>query len=366
MKILILTTRGDSIGGAQIHIKDMAVALQEDGHEVIVGVGSEGAFTSLLVKNNIRYIMIASLVRAISPMNDLKAVKNILDTLKSIQPDLLTLHSSKAGILGRVAAKITKTPVIFTAHGWAFTEGVSPKKQWLYRQIERLGVLLADRVITVSKYDKNLAIKYHVGKDNTLYAIHNGMQDIASALMATFENDISVITMVARFQSPKNHKMLLEALATLKTLAWRVQFIGEDGGLMQEVKDFGIELGIDERISYLGHREDIEILLKKSDIFVLTSRWEGFPLTILEAMRAGLPVIASDVGGVSEAVLDKETGFLVRDSDDLKEALQKTLSSQTLRGSLGEAGRKRYEQYFTFETMYQKTLALYREVIQKG
>ena len=88
MKILILTTRGDSIGGAQIHIKDMAVALQNDGHEVIVGVGSEGAFTSLLEKNSKRYIGIASLMREISPLNELKAVKYIVDTLKSIQPDL--------------------------------------------------------------------------------------------------------------------------------------------------------------------------------------------------------------------------------------------------------------------------------------
>lgn len=365
MKILILTTRGDSIGGAQIHIKDMAVALQKEGHEVIVGFGNEGAFSSLLVKNNIRYIVIEDLVREIAPFKEVRALKNIYKSLKSIDPDLLTLHSSKAGILGRMVANFTKTPVIFTAHGWAFTEGVSAKKRWLYRQIERLGVLLSDRVITVSEYDKQLAIKHHVGSASSLYAIHNGMHDIHPSLMATFENKVPLITMVARFQEPKNHKMFLESLARLSALPWQVQFVGEDGGLMQEVKDLGVALGIDSRISYLGHREDIEALLQGTDIFVLASRWEGFPLTILEAMRAGLPVIASDVGGVREAVIDQETGFLVQDVDDLESALHKTLGSVSLRRSLGQAARSRYAEHFTFDIMYQKTLALYREVTQR-
>jgi len=365
VKILILTTRGDSIGGAQIHIKDIAVTLQDKGHEVVVAFGNEGAFSSLLVKHNIRYRVIPNLLREISPLNDMKALMQIRQTLRAYQPDLLTLHSSKAGLLGRIAAKMTSTPVLFTAHGWAFTEGVSSKKRWLYIQIEKMAMLLSQRVITVSEYDKNLALRLGVGNEAKLVAIHNGMRDISREDFATFEGDIPVITMVARFQSPKDHRQLLEALAGLQHLAWRVEFVGEDGGLMQEVKDLGASLGIDHRISYLGHRSDIAAQLKHAGIFVLTSHWEGFPLTILEAMRAGLPVIASDVGGVGEAVVDEETGYLVDTQEALQNALQTCLNDKAHCQRLGAAGRKRYEKYFTFETMYQKTIALYEEVTKR-
>ncbi len=364
MKILILTTRGDSIGGAQIHIKNIAKRLQDEGHTVIVAFGEKGAFSNLLKQINIPYLLIDSLVREVNPLCDIKALKNIISTIRHIKPDLITIHSSKAGILGRVAAKITKTPAVFTAHGWAFTEGVSPKKRVLYTWIEKFGTLLSDKVITVSNYDKRLALKNHVGTDKKILAIHNGMQDIDKSLLAVPELSPPIIVMVARFQEPKDHITLIKALSQLKHLAWSLQLVGEDGGLLQQAKDLVEELEINERVNFLGNRSDVDLLLSKSQIFVLTSYWEGFPLTIIEAMRAGLPVIASSVGGISEAVVDGETGYVTPGFKELVNRLEILITSPEKRIVMGRKGRKRYENHFTFEHMYHKTYTVYEDVLK--
>ena len=363
MNVLILITRGDTIGGAQIHVKDIAKKLQDNGHEVTVLFGKKGPFSELLDSLGINYYVVDQLVREINIVQDLKALKSIVNKIKSIQPDIIAIHSSKAGIIGRIAAKITAKPVIFTVHGWAFTEGVSPKKRMLYRWIEKFGIFFSDRVITVSHYDKQLALKNGLGSSRKILTIQNGINDVKKCFFSSPAKSPANIIMVARFQNPKDHLSLIKALHKLKDLEWNLQLVGEDGGTQQSVKDLVAELKMDERIQFLGNRSDIEELLSNSHIFILTSFWEGLPLSILEAMRAGLPVIASNVGGVSEAVINGETGFVVNDFEDLVKSLETLIRSPKTREKMGKLGRKRYVRYFTFDRMYDSTYSLYREVI---
>jgi len=363
MTIMFLTTRGDSIGGAQIHVRDMAKQLQEDGHTVLVSFGKEGVFSELLKENGIDYRVIENMVREINPFRDILALKNIVAEIRNIKPDIITIHSSKAGILGRIAAKITGTPVVFTAHGWAFSEGVSHRKRVVYQWIERAGAHLSDKIITVSKYDRNLSLSNNIGtKENTI-AIQNGMHDIENDLHAITDQQPANIIMIARFKAPKDHKGLILALYELKYMEWHLQLVGEDDGLMDEAKKLVSDLGLEEKIDFLGNRTDVAVLLSRSQIFVLTSFWEGFPLTIIEAMRAGLPVIASNVGGVSEAVADEETGYVVSSHKELVSRLKRLISSPDLRVEMGTKGLKRYKENFTFEHMYNKTLAVYTKLI---
>lgn len=365
MKILFIITRGDSIGGAQIHLKDIAKKLKDEGHDVIVLYGKEGSFSDMLNSLGIKNRVIDNLVREIDPVKDVKALRNIIQEIKEIKPDIIALHSSKVGMLGRVAARISKTPVVFTAHGWAFTEGINPKRRVLYSLIEKLAALLSDRIITVSKYDKKLALLKGVGSDKKIIAIQNGMNDINKDLLATPEISPPNIIMVARFQEQKDHLGLIRALNELRDLDWKLQLVGEDGGLMQKAKDLVAKLELDKRIFFLGNRIDVNELLSKSQIFVLTSFWEGFPLTIIEAMRAGLPVIASNVGGVSEAVINNKTGFVVNDYFELKNNLKNLIESSGKRELFGRNGRKLYEDSLTFEHMYNKTIKVYNEVLKK-
>jgi len=364
MKILLMITRGDSIGGAQVHILDLAVKLKYDKHTVTILLGSKGVFTQLLDEKKIDYICEENLVREINIIKDTLALKNIINYIKVSNPDIIATHSSKAGILGRIAAKSCNIPVTFTAHGWAFTEGVSPKKRFLYKYIEKFIGYITSKIITVSNYDKNLALEYNIASEEKIIAIQNGMNDIEKEFFANPKKDIPTIIMIARFQQPKDHIILIEALNKLKKLDWNLQFVGEDGGLMKDAKDLVKKYNLESRITFLGNRNDIKELLSNSQIFVLTSFWEGFPLTILEAMRANLPVIASNVGGVSEAVINNKTGFVVNGFEELVTSLEKLIKSPELRNDFGEEGRKQFTEKFTFDIMYKKTINEYKKLLK--
>jgi glycosyltransferase involved in cell wall biosynthesis len=176
--------------------------------------------------------------------------------------------------------------------------------------------------------------------------------------------DIVRFVMVARFEAPKNQLSLLRAFAALPSERWCLELIG-DGPQMQAAIDLATSLGLADNVIFSGACIDVSSRLAASDVFILISRWEGLPLTILEAMRAGLPVIASDVGGVAEAVQDGETGYLIkRDATGLLvERLGLLLADAEMRRRMGEAGRLRYEADFTFSLMLNKTIAVYEEAL---
>lgn len=144
------------------------------------------------------------------------------------------------------------------------------------------------------------------------------------------------------------------------------EFVG-DGPLLEEVKQNAITLGLKDKIDFPGACNDVAKRLAKADIFALISNWEGLPLTILEAMRAQLPVVASNVGGIAEAVIDKKTGFVVERGDipTLTESLNKLLSSVELRNNMGKEGRNGFINSFSFDLMLNKTLLVYNEAINR-
>lgn len=141
-----------------------------------------------------------------------------------------------------------------------------------------------------------------------------------------------------------------------------------DGPDLDALQSLARELEVYHRVIFSGQRLDVPERLKKADVFVLATRWEGFPRSILEAMRAGLPVVATDVGGCRESVVDGETGFLVPKEDpvQLRDRLRILMDSPELRVQMGQKGRKRFEENYTFEGMYDRTVAVYREVLQNN
>ncbi|MEB3291183.1 MAG: glycosyltransferase, partial [Leptolyngbya sp.] len=209
MKILFIITRSDTIGGAQVHVRDLSKALIKDGHEVLVLVGLAGPYIDDLSLNQIPFRICPALFRSIKPLQDLKTLELINRVVKEFQPDLITTHSSKAGILGRIIAKINHIPCIFTVHGWAFTEGVPQPKRVLYEMIERLIAPLSSRIICVSNYDRDIGIKAGI-KSSRLKTIYNGMPDICPSLRAhPGNNDTVNVIMVARFDQQKDHSTLI-------------------------------------------------------------------------------------------------------------------------------------------------------------
>lgn len=365
MKMLFVLTRADELGGAQVYVRDLAVALHTDGYDVVVAGGHAGDFAASLEACGVRFLRLQYLERSIRPTRDLRAVLELRRVMREERPSLVSLHSSKAGLIGRVAARLVGVPVVFTAHGWAFTEGVNERRRKIYQVIERVAAPLAGRIITVSDYDRELALAHKVGGAKRLVRVHNAVPDYDGGAETKINSEITRFVMVARFAAPKNQADLLYALAAVDSRDWCVELIG-DGEKRAECKQLAEKLGISEQVVFTGEVQDVPERLQKCDVFALISDWEGLPFSIIEAMRAGLPVVASDVGGIPELVTDGVNGFLAPRDDKrlLTKRFQELLESAALRKRMSAASRQRYEAEFKFERMYEKTLSIYKEVVE--
>ena len=364
LKIVYIITKASPIGGAQIHVRELASALAAQGHSPTVITSGSGTFIDDLRTLGIPVVLLPHLTTPIRPLHDLRALREIHAALAGLRPDLIAAHSSKAGILARVAARRLGMPVVFTVHGWAFTPGVPSLEAALYRRVERVVGPLARRIITVSEYDRRLGVEARIAPADRLITVHNGMPDVGLALRADPSHSPVRLVMVARYGPQKDHATLLRALSSLKQHAWELELIG-DGPGMGEAEAMARELALDGRVHFLGQRGDVDQRLAASQVALLVSNWEGFPLSILEAMRAGLPVVASDVGGVSESVRDGESGYLVPRGDvtRLRDRIERLLTSAQLRAELGASGRDRFVRDFTLGVSVARTLAVYRDAL---
>ncbi|KOO49000.1 glycosyltransferase family 4 protein [Viridibacillus arvi] len=363
MKIVQIVTKLDTVGGAQSHVLALTKQLCLDGHEVIIMTSQGQLIEEAMAGKSVKIIQLRHLRRDISLMDDYRAFLELRLYLQQIGPELVALHSSKAGVLGRLAAFSLKIPTVFTAHGWAFTEGVQPLKKLLYKQIEKLLAPRTTKIIAVSNYDHELAVQKRVVSKNKITTIHNGIQ--SNDKQPYFRNNVPKIVMVSRFEKPKRQDLLIEVLSTMKELEWSLELIG-DGVELANVKELVNNKGLSHRVRFLGVRNDIETQLQDADIFVLLSNFEGLPLSILEAMRAGLPVIASDVGGIEELVVEGKTGYLVDQNVlNIRKCLVRMIEDRPLRIELGQAGRNFFEDHFLFQKMYDNTVSLYKEALKE-
>jgi glycosyltransferase involved in cell wall biosynthesis len=314
LKIIYVMTRSDVVGGAGVHLLDLARGVQDAGHDVLILVGGSGVFFNLAIAQGFNCISLKHMTREIHPLKDIFSFIELRRVVREYSPDIVHLHSSKAGLIGRIVSRNLNIPSVFTVHGWAFTEGVSKKRRFIFTMIERFMTYLSDKIITVSDYDKKLALKLKVGCSNLITTIHNGIHDVDCSVEPTdSENNVKLI-MVARFDEPKNHYLLLQTLSSIKNLPWEIEFVG-DGPSFKNIQALVKKLEIDRKVIFSGACKDVVDRLNKADIFLLISNWEGLPLTIIEAMRASLPVIASNVGGIPELIDSDETGLLVERHD---------------------------------------------------
>lgn len=362
MRILYAITRGDDLGGAQTHVRDMARAMLQTGHTVRVITGSEGSFTEQLDALGIPRRVCRGLYRDIRMVSDVSALREMRCLITEFQPDIVTLHSSKAGLLGRLACRGTGAKCVFTAHGWAFSGGVPSFRRALFRRVERVVEKLAHRIICVSKYDVQLGLAAGMSA-RRLVVVYNGIKT-DDRVIGRYPrlNGPCKVAMVARFDAQKDHATLLRAIAKIPEL--HATFIG-DGPLLSSRKKLAAALGILNRTDFKGCQTNVQEQLGEADVFVLCSHWEGFPYTTMEAMKAGLPTLVSDVGGAGEAICDGVTGFLLPKGDEgrLYACLSLLAHQPWLRREMGNAAKEYFEQNFTFDRMFDQTLRVYEEVL---
>ncbi len=367
MRIAYIVTRADAVGGASIHVRDLARAMLERGHEVLAIAGGSGPVTDLLAGASVPFRSMEHLRRAIHPARDVRAIGELTAVLKDWRPDLVSTHTAKAGWIGRAACARLGLPAIYTPHGWSIDGRVSARTGPVFALAERLASRWAKAIVCVCEHERRLALTHAVAGAEKLRVVHNGVGDVGAALLARPGLEPARICSVARFAHPKDHATLLASLAALRSQPWELDLIG-DGPLEAEMRRLADRVGLVERVRFLGYQPDPERALSQAQLSVLSTRSEGFPRCVLEAMRAGLPVVASDTGGVREAITHGANGLLVPpgDCEALSAAIGRLLAEAPRREQMGAAARAAYASRFRLETMVEKTAEIYASVTSRN
>ena len=363
-KILFLVTQSE-MGGAQRYVFEIARGLDAQKYEVLVAAGEgAGELFKKLEHTETRSLYLSRMRRTPWPWQAILAIREIYELLKKERPDILFLCSTTAGLLGSLASKIYKLKTtnyklktIYRIGGWAFCDPRAFWKNWLILLAEKLTALLKDLVIVTSELDRKLALKYKIMPERKLVRIYNGIDMNSLNFLSREEarnvlNDLSdsrshlMVGCVANFYKTKGLEYLIEAASRLNLDGKRFSLvIIGDGRERPKLEKLIKKYRLQEKVFLVGRMPDAYKYLKAFDVFVLPSLKEGFPWIILEAMAAGIPIVATKVGALPE-ILDEE--FLVTPGN--AEALVKKINR-----ALERPTKPELKQEFTSQKMRKET-----------
>jgi glycosyltransferase involved in cell wall biosynthesis len=333
----------------------------------VVAAYGDGPLIAATRAAGARYVPLRHVHRAVHPVHDVLGLLELVALIRRERPAIVHANSSKAGVLGRIAGAITRTPVIvFTVHGWAF-KAYSGVASALYRCADWLVARVTTVTVCVTESERARGLAAGTCRAARTVVIANAI-DTSSVPRAPLDGDPPRIVAVGRLAWPKDPLTLVRALARLRDRPFRALIVGEGPARAAVESEIG-RLGLDAFVALTGDRDDVPELLATSDVFVLSSRSEGGPISVLEAMAAGLPVVASDVGGVREQVDEGVSGLLVPAGDPaaLAAALERVLGDPQLRRDLGAAGRGLVRERFDLARQQRLHLELYaRELARRG
>lgn len=364
-KFGFILTRSDVKGGATVHVLDVSKRLIQSGFDVTVFLGGDGFVFEEYKMAGLSVVRLKLLKRDASPFTDLFSVLELTYKLFSHNITVVSAHTSKAGFISRIAAKTLGIPCIYTPHCFATQGNFTSGKLILY--IEKLLSKITDYLVCVSMDEARHAIDVLGYYSSFPLTIHNGMPDCDVAKISQEHESGKVRLMtVARMEPQKDYSTLLKALSFCQDLPLEVVVVG-DGPDKNNILELVENYGLGNQITFLRSNSNVIELLVQADLYLLISKWEGLPRSIIEALRAGLPIIASDVGGNRELVLSGENGFLVKKGDyaDLSEKIRCLAMNRSAIEDFGKKSREHYLGKFTFEKMYQKYCKLYGLIIEK-
>ena len=315
------------LGGAQRQLLSLIAGLDKERYKIFLFTAGDGLL--LGEASSIKELILKRsrfLERPVNIFKDILAFFEIYNFIKRNRIQIVHTHSSKAGILGRLAAGAAKAPVIIhTVHGWSFHDCQPGIVNFFYLLLEKLCATFTGRIIAVSNSDKEKGLKNLVGREKQYTIIRYGIngsefrnrpeRNAARRTLGLNETDLVVGT-VACFKPQKSPLDFIKIASGIKKDIPDAKFIMAGDGLLRKQACALIKkLDLDGRLVLAGWRNDIPLILSALDIFVLTSLWEGLPIAVLEAMAAGVAVVATDTGGIREIVENGKTGYLVRVGD---------------------------------------------------
>lgn len=365
---------GDLWAGAEVHLATLVGDLiTRTNVEVSVVIFNDGKLAHELSKRGVPVIIFPEIKWSARVI-----LRELVALCRRHQFHVLHTHKYKDNILGTLAAWRAGIPVVVrTVHGASEPfRGMQAGRIAAYEVLDRIALSKgADRIVAVSS---NLAgnLRKAYG-DKKVVQIHNGIDLQRTTLRPAGETkallgipeDHYVIGTVGRIMPVKGHKYLLRCAQLLLRNRRDIQVvIVGDGPLQYELAQLASELGVERNVHFLGHRDDIDDLIRVMDIFVLPSLHEGIPMVVLEAMALARPIVASKVGGIPEVVHDGMQGLLVAPADPnaLAQACMKLLEDRDLANRFGEAARIRVQQEFSAEAMGARTYQLYRELVDNN
>lgn len=334
-KIALIITKLE-LGGAQKSVLYTARHIG-DNFEPFLLCGPGGYLDKYAIDHLKNLTFIKHLQRAINPVKDTRAFFEIGKTLKQIKPQIVHTNSSKAGILGRLAAKAyTKAKIIHTVHGFAFYEGQNIFVKNFYIFLEKLLAKITDTIIFVSEADLQAALKLKITTQQKARLIRAGVQVHTKANTRGFNKqklteelglkpENKIVLSIANLKPQKNPlDSIRVAKEVCKVLPNTVFLYLGTGPLETETKNLIKQYNLENNFKLLGHRKDTTHLLSLADAFMLTSLWEGLPMALVEALFMKVPAVCYDAGGIKEVLKDGQNGFLIS-PHDYKQAAEKLL-----------------------------------------
>lgn len=329
--------------------------------------------------SGVQYIHIPQLVRNINVLYDSIALFKISRFLAKGKFDIVHTHTSKAGLLGRFAAKLAGSPrIVHTPHGHVFFGYFDPLKTKIFILLEKLAARIADKIVTLTSREKSDYISHKIAGEEKFVVIHSGIelskyQELSQDEKIKLKKEIGlpensfVVGTVGRLVPVKAPELLIRASQPIFTQYPDTYFVlAGDGPLKEGLRTAAKEIGGEKNIVFLGWRDDAHRILSIFDVFCLPSLNEGMGRVLAEAMAHGIPIVASDVGGIPDLVIHEKNGFLVpsQNKEELAKYIQILIADEEKRKKMGDEGKKMASR-FSSDTMVKNIANLYEELLSQ-
>ncbi|MBZ0159109.1 glycosyltransferase family 4 protein [Candidatus Methylomirabilis sp.] len=371
-----------SIGGPTIHVMGLNAGLDPTRFAQSLATGlenpGEGSMLAEALARGVKPIVVPEIVAEASlKPRDITALLKLYRLIRQERPHIVHTHTAKAGFLGRLAARLAGVPVIIhTYHGHILHGYYGPLTTGLLRTMERMLARITHCIIAVSEQVKGDLIAYGVAPSGKIRVIPLGLELDPFLGCAVYKGEFRreldlddnarLVGIVGRIVPIKNHRLFLQAAALViaSEPAARFVIVG-DGALRLEMEQQARALGIADRVLFTGWRRDLPRIYADLDVLTVSSNNEGTPVSVIEAMAAGCPVVATRVGGLPDLITDGETGFLVPPSDAqaLAAAILRVLRDPETAGRMGRTARASVQQRFTMKRLISDMEQLYIQIL---
>jgi glycosyltransferase involved in cell wall biosynthesis len=374
-----------NMGGPAIHVASLAAGLQTRGYQTTLVAGSlargEDSMAFLAERLGVSVVSVPEIQREIAVLPDARSVLRLAELIQSIRPHILHTHTAKAGAIARAAALLVgdaRPPVVVhTFHGHVLKGYFGPGRTAFFRQVERTLARASDALVAVSPEVRDDLIAFGVAPAEKFVVVRLGIPlderlddesaEVDFRVQYGIAPDVFVVGWVGRMTGVKDTGAVLDTVAALRARGVdAVACLVGDGPDREPLEQHALELGIARSCYFVGYQTEVAGLYRLFDAFLLPSVNEGTPVSAIEALAAGTPVVANRVGGVPDVVRDGLDGYLVEpgDIDAAAERLAVLASDPKLRRRLGESGRERVRERYSVDRLVDDVDRLYRALLE--